>query len=128
MRRSRFRQRLSQGVWVQSDARKHKFTVRLKRSIEPLSGQPVTIEQSGSLHYASETEQDEDTVSDTNTVIFTSKDEIRPFNEIGPNELYIGERDDIRFSFSSRGNYYEAADLWHYMGVAHPALHGAADR
>ena len=63
----------------------------------------MTIEQSGSLHYASETEQDEDTVSDTNTVIFTSKAEIRPFNLIGPNELYIGERDDIRLQLFVSG-------------------------
>ena len=37
------------GVWVQSDARKHKFAVRVKRAISPLSGVPLTIEQGGSL-------------------------------------------------------------------------------
>ena len=33
------------GVWVQSDARKHKFAVRVKRAISPLSGVPLIIEQ-----------------------------------------------------------------------------------
>jgi hypothetical protein len=111
------------GVWVSAPTAGHKFSVALRRSISALSGQPLAIEQSGSLHFMSETEQEEDNVSDTNTVVFTSKDEIRPFNQIGPEELYIGERtiganDKVRFSFSSRGHYYEAADLWHYMGVA----------
>jgi hypothetical protein len=112
------------GVWVSAKTAGHRFSVTIERAISALSGQPLTISQGGSLHHASETGQEEDNVTDTNHVVFTSKDEVKPFNLIGPNELYVGERtigvdgDTIRFSFSSRGNYYEAADLWHYIGVA----------
>lgn len=106
------------GVWVSAPTAGHIFTVTLTRVFPPLSGQPLVIEQPGSLHYASETTQEEAMISDTNIVLFTSKDEIRPFNLIGPDELYIGQRDDIIFAFSSRGNYYEEADLFHYMGQA----------
>ena len=106
------------GVWVSSPTGGHKFTVVVWRSILSNSDLPLTIEQAGSLHYSSETKQEEDAVGDENMVVFTSKDEIRTFNRIGPDELYIGERDDIKFSFSSRGMYYEAVDLWHYMGQA----------
>ena len=108
----------TKGAWVSTPTGGHKFTVVTQRAINALSGLPLTIEQAGSLHYASETKQEEDAVGDENMVLFTSKNEIRAFNVIGPDELYIGERDDIRFSFSSRGSYYETADLWHYMGQA----------
>ena len=106
------------GAWVSTPTGGHKFSVIVQRSLGVPTDLPLTIEQAGSLHYASETKQEEDAVGDENLVMFTSKDEIRTFNRIGPDELYIGERDDIRFSFSSRGQYYEAADLWHYMGQA----------
>jgi hypothetical protein len=111
------------GVWVSAPSPGHKFTVTVKRAVSSMSGQPLHISQGGSLHYAVITNQDEDNVTDTNTVLFTSKDEIKPFNKIGPDEMYIGERatadgTKIRFAFSSRGNYYENADIWHYMGTA----------
>lgn len=106
------------GVWVSTPTGGHKFTVIRQVELGTPTDLPLTIEQAGSLHYSSETKQEEDAVGDENLVLFTSKDEIRTFNRIGPDELYIGERDDIRFSFSSRGMYYEAADLWHYMGQA----------
>ena len=68
----------------------------------------------------SEIGQEEDHVSDTNTVVFTSKNEIQPFNQIGLKRLYIGDRTqgDLQFAFSSRGHYFENADLWHYQGQA----------
>jgi hypothetical protein len=103
------------GAWVSTPTGGHTFTVVVQRSVN-ISNLPVSINQAGSLHYASETKQEEDAVVDENAVEFTSKNEVQSFNGVGPDELYIGERDAIRFSFSSRGHYYEAADLWHYVG------------
>ena len=107
------------GAWVSTPTGGHKFSVIVQNVLSTTASTlPLTISQSGSLHYSSETKQEEDAVGDENMVVFTSKDEIRSFNVVGPDALYIGERDDIRFSFSSRGMYYEASDLWHYMGQA----------
>jgi hypothetical protein len=105
------------GAWVSTPTGGHAFSVIVHYAVTP-SGQPLTISQAGSLHSASEIKQEEDAVIDENSVEFTSKNKVQPFNQIGPDELYIGERGAIRFAFSSRGQYYEAADLWHYMGQA----------
>lgn len=83
---------------------------------------------SGSLHFASETHQDEDQTISINDVIFTSKEEITEFNAINPQTLWIGSftvpsGNTILISFNQRGRFYEQAGVWHYSGDAvYPAL------
>jgi hypothetical protein len=108
----------TEGVWVTAASGGHAFTVIVENAVSALSGMPLSLSQAGSLHYSTVTEQSEDSTVDSNTVLFTSDDEVQPFNLIGSDELYIGKRDNIRFAFSSRGLYYEEADIHHYVGQA----------
>lgn len=78
----------------------------------------ATIEVSGSMHYATDTMQDETVTKQRNRMIFTSEQDIDFFNEEGPMVLYIGEWDGVRFSFSSRSPLYAQADIYHYVGDA----------
>ena len=78
-----------------------------------------TLVAKGSLHYASETRQDEAESYVVNRVVFTSEQEIQDLNEIAPDVLFIATFDDgVRFAFSSRSSFYRQADLWHYVGQA----------
>lgn len=112
------------GVWVSSASGNHYFTVVLKRAVSEVGNLPLTFKCKCSLHVAVETEQEEDSSLDINTVILNTETEIRPFNDVGPDQIYIGSYGDIRFSFSSRRNYYDAANVYHYMGEAVYAMHG----
>jgi hypothetical protein len=56
-------------------------------------------------------------------MIFTSLTEIQPFNQIGPEHLYICHYHNLTFAFSSRGRLYEQADLYHYVGTALKSRH-----
>jgi hypothetical protein len=105
------------GVWVCSPSDNHKFTCIIYRSL-PSVNLPTDVDVKGSFHYASISEQREDATVDSNEVIFTSLSEIQPFNQVGPNHLYIGTYGDLLFAFSSRGRLYEQADLYHYQGKA----------
>jgi hypothetical protein len=79
---------------------------------------PKTIDAFGSLHYATETLQEEAETFGRNRVIFTSVREVQDLNKIAPGTLYIGEFEGIRFAFSSRGSFYRQAALYHYVGFA----------
>ncbi len=72
----------------------------------------------GSLHYATDTRQDEANTIAVNRVVFTSEQEIQDLNQVGPNVLFIGVIDGIKFAFSTRAAFYRQADLWHYVGFA----------
>lgn len=72
----------------------------------------------GSLHYATEQRQEEDATYAINNVIFTSQVPVTDFNALAPDELYIATSNGIRFAFSSRGRYYQQANLHHYVGDA----------
>jgi hypothetical protein len=77
-----------------------------------------TVIVTGSLHYSTEVEQEEDATIPYNTIVFTALSGIDAFQEITPQYMYIATYMGIRFAFSSHGKYYEQAGLWHYMGVA----------
>lgn len=80
---------------------------------------PATyLDAAGSLHYSTETKQEEAQTYGLNRVVFTSKTEIQDLNEIASNELYIGQIDAVRFAFSARGSFYRQAGLYHYVGMA----------
>jgi hypothetical protein len=104
-------------AWVNALTGGHQFTVVLHETAAQVS-LPTDVEVQGSFHYDSMTDQRADATVDSNTVVFTSLSEIQPFNQIGPDFLYIGSYRNIRFAFSSRGYLYEQADLYHYVGKA----------
>lgn len=127
---------LADGVRVLSLDQEITFTLYAK-SINPLDGSvfwikasliedppPVlTTTRKGSLHYATDQVQREDETFGLNKIIFTSLTLIDEFNEVQPDTMWLGAWDGVRFSFSKRGNLYEQADLYHYVGEAvFPAL------
>ena len=77
---------------------------------------PISV--SGSFHYQTDQKQQLDKTIAYQNVIFTTQTQIADFDEIQPNEIWIGVFGDLQFSFSSHGNYYEQANLWHYRGQA----------
>lgn len=86
----------------------------------------LTLIVKGSLHYSTTQAQNESETEGTNVVTFTAQSPVQEFNDVAPNEIWIGEYagdregDDgpITFAFSQRGKYYKAADLFHYVGIA----------
>jgi hypothetical protein len=105
------------GAWVCSATGGHKFTCILEEAITSVT-MPTDVQVTGSFHYATEIEQEEDSTYDTNEVIFTSLSEVQPFNRIGPDFIYICHYNELTFAFSSRARLYEQADLYHYRGHA----------
>lgn len=85
-----------------------------------------TMTVKGSFHYSTVVNQDEASTEAVNTVIFSALSPIQQFNDVQPNILWIAEYGGdiegfdgpITFAFSSRGRYYNAADLFHYVGTA----------
>ncbi len=72
----------------------------------------------GSLHYATDSRQEEAESYGANRVVFTALSPVNDLNELGPDEMYIGTFQGLRFAFSSRGMFYRQADLQHYVGYA----------
>ncbi len=90
------------------------------------------FEAQGSVHYATDSRQEEAASISINRVSFTSLKAVQDLNMVGGDLLYIAEFDPpqpgggevpatttaIRFAFSTRGTYYQQANLWHYRGDA----------
>lgn len=101
-------------------------------SSTPAQVPALTFKAMGSLHYATDSRQTDEANYASNRVIFTSEVPLQDMNLIGPKLMYIGTFDSpnaqtpnaprtttpIRFAFSSRGSFYQQADLWHYTGNA----------
>jgi|HubBroStandDraft_3_1064219.scaffolds.fasta_scaffold00003_22 hypothetical protein len=86
--------------------------------ITPTPIDSATVNIQGSLHYSTEVGQHEDATVSYNTIVFTSLSEVDIFQDIDPQTIYLADFEGIRFSFSSRGKFYEQAGLYHYMGTA----------
>ena len=118
---------LLQGLSVLSAYEEIPFTQYI-RSVMPLDGyvrwlRTRTAMIQGSLHIASDKQQREDETIAIHRVVFTTGELIQPFNEIGPNTIWIGEYNGSKFAFSQGGPFYRAAGLFHYKGDAvYPAL------
>lgn len=85
------------------------------------TGAATTVQ--GSLHYATDQQQNEDETIDVNRVIFTALSQIDVFNQAAPGDLFVGTFQGIQFSFNARGSFYQQANLYHYVGNAvYPAL------
>lgn len=72
----------------------------------------------GSLHYATDTRQEEAETYAVNRVVFTAPSEVEDLNAIAPNELWLAEFQGVRFAFTGRKAFYKQADLYHYFGDA----------
>ena len=79
---------------------------------------PGTQTVMGSFHYATDQHQEEAETYSVNRVVFTAESEVDFFNEVSPTVIYIATYDGIQFAFSSRGSFYNQAQLWHYVGSA----------
>lgn len=83
------------------------------------------IDVQGSLHYATTNQQNEDETVGVNNVIFTALSEIKDFNNINDNIVYLArlDPDGVLYSFNARSSFYAQADLYHYLGTAvYPAM------
>jgi hypothetical protein len=49
----------------------------------------------GSLHYASDSHQEESGSFTVNSVVFTSEEEINDLNDVSPNEMWIADFDEL---------------------------------
>jgi len=81
-------------------------------------GKPTTKTVEGYIHLSTSSIQDETELYDQNAVIFTAKESIDDFNEVGADVLYIGTFFGVRFAFSRRTGLNTPADLYHYFGHA----------
>jgi len=84
--------------------------------------QPIIVK--GSLHYSTDQQQKDDETIGINKVVFSTDTLIAEFNSISQNEMWIGEKDLIRFGFTSCGSFYDNAGIYHYRGDAiYPAMY-----
>jgi hypothetical protein len=105
------------GAWVCAASGGHKFTIVLQQAISSIA-LPTDIQVQGSFHYETLIEQRESSTVDSNSVILTALSEVQPFNQLGPDYLYLAHYRDMTFAFEARGRLYEQADLYHYRGHA----------
>lgn len=87
----------------------------------------IKADFTGSLHYITDRQQNEDETLGMNRFIFTALEEVTELNAVSPTTMWIGawEADGttIQIAFSDRGSFYQQANLWHYSGYAvYPAL------
>lgn len=82
-----------------------------------------TLPVRGSLHVTADKRQLEDETIAVNRVVLTTGERVQPFNEIAPDQMWVGEAAGVRFAFSRSGPRYQAAGIFHYNGDAvYPAL------
>jgi len=82
-----------------------------------------TMVASGSLHYATDRQQNIDETVAINHVLLTSEEAITELNAIAPDTMWVGAwplqpNHNLLIAFSKRGNFYDPAQVWHYSGVA----------
>ena len=118
---------LAAGLNALSSGQSITFT-QYTRFVNPLDGfvfwvianplNTIVTQKTSSLHYSTNRQQNEDETASVNQVILTSPTPINDLNAVAPNTLYIGSYNGLTFAFSSRGRYYQQADLHHYVGTA----------
>lgn len=81
-----------------------------------------TLIVKGSLHYGTDSRQEQEENYSANRMVFTAEDEVNDLDNITPGTMWIGSDPEIlsgrRFTFSSQTSRYEKAGLWHYVGFA----------
>ncbi|WP_175952876.1 hypothetical protein [Burkholderia sp. BCC0405] len=114
---------LAAGVNTLSQNQTVTFT-QYQRTVLPLDGYVFYIATGttqtvqGSIHYAVDRDQHEDATIDIDHIVFTALSDIDIFNDVNPNMIYVGEFAGQQFSFRKRENFYQQANLYHYMGHA----------
>ena len=111
--------------WIKADTLSPSALANVSPLNLPTPNQPTTetapantLIAKGSLHYSTETNQDESASYGINKVIFTSEQEVQDLNAIGDDFIWLARHEEIRFAFSRRGSFYKQADLYHYTGDA----------
>ena len=87
----------------------------------------TTLTAKGSLHVATDRRQNEDETLGMTTAIFTSEQLVTEFLSIAPGTMWIGSwtlpEGSLQVAFSSRGRFYEQAQIFHYSGnCVYPAM------
>ena len=82
-----------------------------------------TMIASGSLHYATDRQQNIDETVAQNHVRLSSEQAITELNTIAPNTMWVGSwplspSQSLQIAFSQRGNFFGPAQVWHYSGIA----------
>ena len=113
---------------------------RYVRYVLPLDGyvfwlKTNEMQVAGSLHTKADKRQNEDETIAVTRIIFSTGMEVQRFNEIGPDEIWVGtipppwklsdlsKSVPLKFAFSQSGPRYEQSGVFHYMGDAvYPAL------
>lgn len=125
---------LQAGVDQLSRAQLYTFTL-YKRLILPIDGHVfwclgsainpdvidnnMTFTANGSLHVAQRVEQNPDSTIARQTVVFTAEKQVLEFSDVAADSLFMLTLPNGSLAaFSSQTNRYEAADIWHYVGVA----------
>ena len=125
---------LQAGVDQLSRAQLYTFTL-YKRLILPVDGyvfwclgsainpdvidDNMTFQANGSLHVAQRVEQNTDSTIARQTVVFTAEKQVLEFSDVAADSLFMLTLPNGSLAaFSSQTNRYEAADIWHYVGVA----------
>lgn len=96
----------------------------LNQPVSRISTAP-TLKAMGSLHYSTNSLQNEDESIAVNQVVFTSLSAVQDFNEIGTSVIFIARIgvDGPQYAFTQRRPFYQQADLYHYVGDAvYPAM------
>lgn len=101
-----------------------KFVYWIKGSILVDPPEILTITVKGSLHRSANETQAEDGTYAINRIIFTSEEQVDNFNDVDPEDIWIGEFDGVRFAFNAiLSQRYVQAGIWHYIGDAiYPAM------
>lgn len=77
----------------------------------------------GTLHITTSKMQLEDEFPAVNTVRMSTTEPVQWFNEINPNQIWVGESRGTRFAFTRSDSQFRQSDLFAYSGVAvYPAL------
>ena len=82
-----------------------------------------SLDVRGSVHVSADKRQNEDETISVNRVVFTTGEDVQPFNAIAPDQMWVGTIAGVQFAFSRSGPRYRVAGLYHYNGDAvYPAL------
>lgn len=113
---------LAAGIDDISQQRLVTFVSYIKRVL-PLDGfvfwiRAEQIEATGSLHYMSERQQEEDETAARNAVVFTTTNQLAQLNTRGTTTLMVGSFEGMSYAFSSHGWFNALAGVWHYTGSA----------
>lgn len=87
--------------------------------LTPAQELAFSFQVQASVHVSQDLHQDDSESYVAQTILFTTKTQVRELEAIAPDQLYIVTLPNgARVAFSSQRNRYELAGLWHYHGRA----------